>query len=102
MGDHAGRDLGRVGEERAQEPDRDQLQREAQPVLVPTALGDQGEIGVVEMEVPSQLRGRGLAGVAAVAAAAAPRSGNRRASGLPPLGAGIGKGRSVVEPGAIL
>ena len=67
MGHHAGRDIGRVGEEGAQEPDRDQLQREAQPVLVPTALGDQGEVGVIEMEVPSQLRGRGLAGVAAVA-----------------------------------
>src|SRR5262249_39819511 len=44
-----------------------QLQGEAQPVLVPATLGDQGTVGVVEVEVPRQLGGRGLAGVAAVA-----------------------------------
>jgi hypothetical protein len=67
MGHHPGRDIGRVGEEGAQEPNCDHLQCEAQPVLVPTALGDQGQVGVIEMEVPSQLGGRGLASVAAVA-----------------------------------
>jgi hypothetical protein len=66
VGHHDGRNIDRIGEEGAQEPHRDQLQGEAQPVLVPAPLGDQGEVGVVEMEVTRQLGGRGLTGVAAI------------------------------------
>ena len=101
VGDHAGWDIDRVGEEGAQESDRGQLQGEAQPVLVPAPLGDQGAVGVVEVEIPCQLGGRGLAGVAAVAPLLL--RGQEVDGHRGSFRAGFGrKGRSVVEPEDIL
>ena len=66
MGDDDVRDLGGIVEERPQEPDRSQLQGKAQPVVIATPRPQHRAIGVVEMEVATELGGRGFAGVAAV------------------------------------
>ena len=66
MGDDDVRDVGGIIEERPQEPDRPQLQGKAQPVVIATPRLQHRAIGVVEMEVATELSGRGLAGVAAV------------------------------------
>jgi len=50
--------VGRVSQEQAKEPQRAELQREADAVAITTALGDQSLIGVVEEEEPLQLRPR--------------------------------------------
>jgi hypothetical protein len=55
----------RVGQERAQPTHRRQLQGKTQPVVRPTALGDQFLVGVVEEEGPFQVGPRGCAGVLA-------------------------------------
>jgi hypothetical protein len=65
-------------------------------------LGDQGQVGVIEMEVTRQLGGRGLARGAAIAPLLV-RS--QKIDGHPGSSLGrawIGKGRSVVESKAIL
>ena len=58
----------RVGQERAQVPDRAQLHREPEPVVLPAPDVDQGAVTGVEVEEPGQLACIGVAGVAAVAA----------------------------------
>jgi len=60
--------LGRVGEERAEKPDRAQLRGEPEPVMLPAPHLYQCPIGGVEVEVAGQLRCVGVAGVAAVTA----------------------------------
>ena len=67
MCDDARRDLGQVGQEGAQEPHGTELYGEPETVVIAPALGDETLIRVVEMEVASQLRRRGLACVATVA-----------------------------------
>ena len=66
MGDDDVRDLGGIVEKRPEEPDRSQLPGKAQPVVIATPCPQGRAIGVVEMEVPTELGGRGYAGVAAV------------------------------------
>ena len=50
-----GRHLRWVMKERAQEPDRGELKRETEPVLITTPLLDERAGGVVEVKGPSQL-----------------------------------------------
>ena len=101
MGDDDVRDLGGIVEERPQEPDRSQLQGKAQPVVVATPRLQHRAVGVVEMEVATELGGRGLAGVAAVAPLLlrGQEIDGHPGSLLGHRAAGV---RSVVDPGVIL
>ena len=67
VGHDARRDLGRVGQESAQEPHRPELHGEPEAVVIAPAPGDEATILVVEVEVAFELGGRRLARVAAVA-----------------------------------
>ena len=60
--------LGGIIEEGAEQTHRTELHRDAESVVVATVLGDEGAVGVVEVEVARELVGRGLAREAAVAA----------------------------------
>jgi hypothetical protein len=66
MDDDDVRDLGGIVEERPEKPDRSQLQGKAQPVVFATPRPQHRAISVVELEVTTELGGRGFAGVAAV------------------------------------
>ena len=68
VGDDAQWDLGGVGQEGPQEPHGPELHGESEPVVIPSVPIDQTAIRVVEMKVASQLPGRRLTGVPAVAA----------------------------------
>ena len=68
VGDDARWCLGGVGQEGPQEPHGPELHGEPEPVVIPSVPVDQTSVRVVEMEVASQLCGRRLTGVAAVAA----------------------------------
>jgi hypothetical protein len=50
-----------VIDEGAEQPDRAELHRHAQPVVVAAVLSDEGAIGVVEVEVAGELVERGVA-----------------------------------------
>jgi hypothetical protein len=65
---HASRHVGRIGQKRTQESGSDDLQRQTETVVVAAPLGEQFAIGVVEVEVASELSGCRFSGVAAVAA----------------------------------
>jgi hypothetical protein len=67
VGHDALRDIGGVGQEGAQEPHRAELHGEAEAGVIVPAPGDEAAVGVVEVEVAPELRGRRLARVAAVA-----------------------------------
>src|SRR3954454_25036746 len=60
--------VGRVVEEGAEQPHRAELDSHAQTVVVAAVPGDEGAVGVVEVEVARELVGRGVAREAAVAA----------------------------------
>ena len=49
------RNVNRIGDERADEADRGQLHREAQPVVIATATTDQAPILVIEEEEALQM-----------------------------------------------
>ena len=66
--EHANRHVGRIGQKRTQESGSDDLQRQTETVVVAAPLGEQFAIGVVEVEVASELSGCRFSGVAAVAA----------------------------------
>ncbi len=68
VGHDARWDLGGVGQEGAQESHRAELHGEPQTVVVSSVPIDQAPVGVVEMEVATELGGRRLARIAAVAA----------------------------------
>jgi hypothetical protein len=57
---------GRVWEKGPEEPHRDELEREAHPVVLAAPLPDQCAVAIIEMEEASQLGRRGLGGEAAV------------------------------------
>jgi hypothetical protein len=65
---HAGRHVGRIGQKRTQESGSNDLQRQTEAVVLAAPFGEQLAIGVVEVEVASELSGCRFAGVAAVAA----------------------------------
>jgi hypothetical protein len=58
--------IGWVGQEGAQEPDRDELERHAEAVVVAASLGHERAVGVVKVEVAGELGRRGRTGVPAV------------------------------------
>jgi len=66
MGDHTGRHVRRVGQERPEEAHRRELEGAPQPVVLAAPCGQQQLIGVVEMEVACELGGCRFADVAAV------------------------------------
>lgn len=53
--DDPARNVGQIGDERADEADRGQLHREAQPVVIATSTTDQAPILVVEEEEALQM-----------------------------------------------
>jgi len=55
---HRGRHVQRVRKERAQRPDRHQLQRKPQPRMITTTLPDQLQVRIVEEPPPLQLHPR--------------------------------------------
>lgn len=63
-GDHA-RHVGRVGEERAEEPDGAELDGEPETIVIAAANLDQRSVSVVEMEVPVELLQRRFSGIPA-------------------------------------
>jgi hypothetical protein len=68
VGHDARWNLGQVGQEGAQESHRSELHGEPQAVVIPSVPCDRTAIRIVEMEIASELGGRRLAGVAAIAA----------------------------------
>lgn len=66
---HGGRRrLHGIVEEGAEQPDRAELNRNTEAVVVAAVLGDEGAVSVVEVEMAGELVGRGLVREAAVAA----------------------------------
>jgi len=58
--DDAVRNVGRIGQERAQEPNRTQLESEAEARMIVTARSEQGTVAIVEMKVEGELFWRWL------------------------------------------
>ena len=61
------RDVRRMGEERAEKPDRRELDREPEPVVIAAAISDPGAVNVVEVKEPLQLARRRRLAITAVA-----------------------------------
>lgn len=66
--DRSKRHVARILQEGAQEPHGRQLNGHAEAVVIPTASGDEIEVGLVEVEEPAQLRRRRFPSETAVAA----------------------------------
>ena len=64
----AARAASRINQEGSQEPNRGELNGEPEPCVVFAQLINDAAVTVVEVKVLAQLRARGLAGIAAIAA----------------------------------
>jgi hypothetical protein len=62
MSNHAGRNAGRVGQRGTEKPGSTNLDGHAEAGVITTALGNQGTIGVVEVEIACELDGAGFCG----------------------------------------
>ena len=56
--DHLGWHIRRIGQERAKEPNRGELHREPEPVVVTAPAGNQPQIGIIQKEATLQLLDR--------------------------------------------